>query len=396
MTDLPPARSERSPHRAAIFVDYANLHALLTKRLDEPGQAAPYIAEALSELRRYLAEEDGTDTVLTSAYADFGALRAEGHEGLQQALYRQGVEPRFVPASPQEHTAEVQLSIDATAMLHRRPDVATFALVTGDRTFLPLVQALRQRGAHAFVAALAPPPPDAFTHRESDVFMDFLNLLNDAARRALLQSGEMPARHDDEQPNPRPSPSPSSPASLDDDMLFRTLEITEEHFGQYDEVYLTPLLRKLSDVLGERFDPKALVSDLEDAGAVRLEKRRGYPYDYTVLIVNRSHPDVKEMQEQFYSRQRSSHERGGPDDHQEAPPSFGYDRSSDGHGVSSYSSEPPAPDDQDAYDGEYSGAPASGERVEAETDDYDDLSYDDSSDYDSSDYDEDHSEPYGR
>ncbi len=31
---------------------------------------------------------------------------------------------------------------------------------------------------------------------------------------------------------------------------------------------------------------------LQEAGAVWLEKRRGFPYDYTVLLVNRSHEDV--------------------------------------------------------------------------------------------------------
>ena len=37
---------------------------------------------------------------------------------------------------------------------------------------------------------------------------------------------------------------------------------------------------------------KALVGDLNEAGAVWLEKRRGYPYDYTVLLINHDHPNV--------------------------------------------------------------------------------------------------------
>ena len=93
-------------------------------------------------------------------------------------------------------------------------------------------------------------------------------------------------------------------------MARETIEITEEHFGQYDEVYLTPLLRKLSDVLGEQHDPKSLVSELEAAGAVRLEKRDGYPYDYTVLIVNEDHPGVQEIQDDYYNR-RSSYDGNG-------------------------------------------------------------------------------------
>lgn len=312
MTSPRRARSERHPPRhAAVLVDYANLHALLAERLDAPGQVDTYIAEALGALRRYLDDDEDTSVVLTAAYADFDALeRRATASSLQETLYEQGVEPRFVPSAPGECTPQVQIAVDATTLLHRRPDVRTFALVTGDRPLLPLVHALRREGAHAFVPALDPPPPGEHAHGDGDVFMDFLNLLSDAARRDLLQSGEMPARRPDADREQAPAAAQHI-ERLDDEMLFSTLEITEEHFGQYDEVYLTPLLRKLSDVLGERFDPKALVSDLEEARAVRLEKRRGYPYDYTVLIVNRDHPDVQEMEEDFYDGTRSRYEHGG-------------------------------------------------------------------------------------
>ena len=74
---------------------------------------------------------------------------------------------------------------------------------------------------------------------------------------------------------------PACPAGsleeIDDPILVRTLEIIDDHFGQYDEVYLTPLLRKLSDLVDERrYDPKNLISDLEEQQAVRLEKRSGF------------------------------------------------------------------------------------------------------------------------
>jgi hypothetical protein len=59
-------------------------------------------------------------------------------------------------------------------------------------------------------------------------------------------------------------------------------------------------LRKLSDEFEDpTYDPKTVISDLEDAGAVRLEKRRGTPYDYTVLIVERTHPDVQIIARQY-------------------------------------------------------------------------------------------------
>src|SRR5690606_32141933 len=68
---------------------------------------------------------------------------------------------------------------------------------------------------------------------------------------------------------------------------YEALRIIEEYFGQYDEVYLTPLLRKLSEELGdiEDHDPKSLIGDLEECGACRLERRKGMPYDCAVLSV---------------------------------------------------------------------------------------------------------------
>ena len=85
------------------------------------------------------------------------------------------------------------------------------------------------------------------------------------------------------------------------DIDVEALEVIERFFGQYDEVYLTPLLRKLSEELGDidDHDPKSLIGDLEECGAVRLERRRGMPYDYTVLIVNGEHPTVIEIKEEL-------------------------------------------------------------------------------------------------
>ena len=84
-----------------------------------------------------------------------------------------------------------------------------------------------------------------------------------------------------------------------------SIEVTGaiQHFGQYDEVYLTPLLRRLSEEMPRDAEPKELIAELEEAGAVKLERRRGMPYDYTVLLVNDEHPEVQEARTEV----------GGPD-----------------------------------------------------------------------------------
>ena len=277
--------------RAAVLVDYENLHGLLSERLDGRHHPDEYVTELLGVLRVQLRQEDRTEIDLAVAYADFTEI--DGGPFIQRGLYLQGAEARFVPAMLQPNAAEIQLCIDAVDLLHSRPDVGTFVLLTGDRAYLPLVQQLRRHGRRVIAAVLEPPAAlreHAFADREA--FLDAAGLLSEEARRQLAMSPAAPHHRNGAAPG-----APREHLAVTDDAALRTLEIIDEHFGQYDEVYLTPLLRKLSEVLDDgRCDPKSLISDLEACGAVALEKRRGFPYDYTVLIVDADHPDVSRIQ----------------------------------------------------------------------------------------------------
>jgi hypothetical protein len=263
----------------------------------------------------------------------------------------------------QVNASELTLCIDAATLIAERSDIGTVVVITGDRSFLPLVRSIRNSGRRALVAAVNPPPPGSTPSLgEDDAYLDARNLLSQSSRDDLTSGGvrnnersyqqrRRPQRRSNQRRETQSKSAPQSSRrfrSIDNPMARRTVEITEEHFGQYKEVYLTPLLRKLSDVLGEQHDPKSLVSELEAAGAVRLEKRDGYPYDYTVLILNQDHPDVQEIQDEYYSK------------------SSNYNGSSD-----SYSDYDSYEDDYDNYE-------------EEDYDDYEDASYEDA-DYDESD-----------
>jgi hypothetical protein len=60
------------------------------------------------------------------------------------------------------------------------------------------------------------------------------------------------------------------------------------------------------------------VSELEAAGAARLEKRNGYPYNYTVLIVNDDHPDVLTVHETMETNSASTKRHSASDTPAEA------------------------------------------------------------------------------
>lgn len=297
-------KSRPQEHRAAVFVDYENVFSHLYSRTGPRARPDELISEILDELRRYLQEEAHTQTAMITAYADFSEMHGNG-QYIQRGLYLHGIEPRFVPASLQRNAAEIQLCVDAIEVLYNRKDVRTMVIVSGDRPYLPLVQQLKRYGCRALIVTFLPPPStEQLPYVEDDVFLNAHNLLSEDSRRALssTSSSHRPATQTPQpQAYPTGRPQPVEYREIAHQGALHALEIIEEHFGQYEEVYLTPLLRKLSELLDDdQYDPKSLISELEEAGAVWLEKRRGFPYDYTVLIIDGEHPDIAAIQKRNY------------------------------------------------------------------------------------------------
>ena len=279
--------------RAAVLIDYQNLYYYLKNRLEGHQSPGDHILDLLDALRERLVA-DGRPVALGHAYADFSGLDDHSRH-VQRALYLLGIEPCFVPSTMHRNTTDLQLCIDALSTLEQRDDIKTIVLVSGDRDYIPLVQAVQRRGREVVMVSFREHlSARLFDNVDGGRFLDAETLMTDEAR-ALLQ--------EDHHANGQPEETTTfadiadCPYGVD----YEALRVIEEYFGQYDEVYLTPLLRKLSEELGdiEDHDPKSLIGDLEDCGACRLERRKGMPYDYTVLIVNREHPAVIEVKAEF-------------------------------------------------------------------------------------------------
>jgi hypothetical protein len=278
-----------------MFVDYDNLYNILKSQSDRNRSPSDYAEEIFEEVRRYLEEGDDTPTIFGRAYGAFDTLLDEADAEVPSALHRRGLQPVHVPSTMQDNTAEIRLTLELTDFLQQRPEVQTLVIVTGNRPYIPLVRWIREQGCRPLVAAVNPPQTaDTPSFAEDSKYLDARNLLSQESREDLLANAPTSGAAYTSAQTPD-TPPPQKYQSLDNPAARRAIEITEEHFGQYDEVYLTPLLRKLSDLMGADKDPKSLVSELEAAGAARLEKRNGYPYNYTVLIVNDDHPDVQEV-----------------------------------------------------------------------------------------------------
>ena len=309
MSDSKPAGA----NRAAVLIDYQNLYYYLKNRLEGHQSPGDHILDMLDALREQLTKE-GRPVAVGHAYADFSGLDDHSRH-VQRALYLLGINPCFVPSTMHRNTTDLQLCIDALNVLESRKDVKNVVLVSGDRDYIPLVQALQRRGIEVIMVSFREHlSARLFDNVDAGRFLDAETLLTDDARDLLQED-----HHANGQPEETTTFADASECPYPID--YEALRVIEEYFGQYDEVYLTPLLRKLSEELGdiEDHDPKSLIGDLEDCGACRLERRKGMPYDYTVLIVNREHPAVVEVKNEF-----SDYDDGDDyDDYDAAPTSNG-------------------------------------------------------------------------
>ncbi|MEP0548506.1 MAG: NYN domain-containing protein [Rhodothermales bacterium] len=288
-----PTHQAPGSARAAVLIDYQNLYYYLKNRLEGHASPGDHILDMIDALRQRLVEQEAPIAV-GRAYADFAGLDDHARH-VQRALYLLGIDPCFVPSTMHRNTTDLQLCIDALDLVQDRRDIATVVLVSGDRDYVPLVQAIQRRGCEVIMVSFREHlSARLFENVDAGRFIDAETLMTEDARTLLQED-----HHANGQPETTTEFAEVTDLPFPIDV--EALRVIEDYFGQYDEVYLTPLLRKLSEELGdiEDHDPKSLIGDLEDCGACRLERRKGMPYDYTVLIVNPEHPAVREVQNEM-------------------------------------------------------------------------------------------------
>ena len=267
----------------ALLVDYEDVCGVLRARLGRSSSADAAFTDALEALVSLLQRQMNAQVVVFNVYADQETPR----EAVRDVLAL-GARAVLSCENSQRNASELELAMDGTALLATRPDLRRVVVVTGQRLYQPLLRRVKSEGRQVVLVSV-----EALRNRaavlldDQDRVMSIFELVPDAARPELAEAAPL-ARRD------------VTYTTIEDDGQLKALEIIEEFFGQYTEVYLTPLLRKLSDELDDdTLDPKSLISDLEEAGAVYLEKRRGYPHDYTVLLVDGNHPDVDRIRQMF-------------------------------------------------------------------------------------------------
>lgn len=277
---------------ATLLVDYTNLFGVIVERAGTDEQPDSVVIELIKEVQRHVQDHLQLRTIRTVAFASLPPGHVQGHRATG-AWLASGIEPRFSHALASDEATTIDLAMEAVEIAVAQQSPHAYIILSGNQWFVPLVQRLQKKGHFVVMASLE--SPSRSDHFPADVMEAFLNV------RFLLDKTTFPGGDkgfdaDGERPDEYAG-GPAEIIPLDDDGARQALEVIEQFFGQYEEVYLTPLLRKLSEVLGDAEEPKELVTILEECGAVWLEKRRGFPHNYTVLLVNDEHPDVEDVRE---------------------------------------------------------------------------------------------------
>jgi len=340
-----PQVNARARGFAAVFIDFENIFYYLKENYADLPDLNDYIFDMLRNLQRLLERRLGLQCIIIKAYADFERLKSAP----QGSLYLMGVETHNVLGTEHKNTADMKLCIDALEVLYTRPEIESFIFLAGDRDYIPVIQHLKKQARSVFAVAFRGNiSGDLLQNVGSQNFIDAVTLigaemlkrLEDSARRQreietaeresdVRRTAELERREERER---RTAKEPEfddedeelyeshdadgddqdrdlAPVEVEGANTFSTLmtvtgelericlEVLLKNYGHHPEVWMSPFLRKLSDALPRLadFERKALLTTLEATGAIRIEKRRGEPYDYSIILVNYNHPSVREM-----------------------------------------------------------------------------------------------------
>lgn len=324
-----PAQHTTAQH-AAIFLDYENILYHLKKEYGDPPQVGDAIAQMLRELRLYMADHYKMDVIIFKAYADFERMASA-----LGSLYLMGIDTRNVLGTDHKNAADMRLCIDLMEVLYTRPDIQHFVLVAGDRDYIPIVQHLRQQGRQVTAVAFRQTVSgDLLQILGKDNLLEADKFINPELRKELqshkskyienmgvkvvgkidlpptrvskpLPAAEVSAENKVTIPEPKRTGRPVElPAAeefpnvkkLSGQHVLECLELLLNfaHDRNITEVWLSPFLRYLTDemTLLADYERKELINTLRIYGAIRIEKRTGDTYDFSVIQINYNHPDV--------------------------------------------------------------------------------------------------------
>ncbi|MFQ3682152.1 NYN domain-containing protein, partial [Roseiflexus sp.] len=231
----------------AVFIDFENVYVSVRDKLDV-NPNFEIIMDRVADLGR---------VVIARAYADWYR-----YPRVTSALYANGIEPMYVPTYYYDrdlgrtgraikNSVDMNLCIDAMKTLYTNPNIGKFVLATGDRDFIPLVNAIRQHGKEVIIIGVGG-AASGHLAQSADEFIFYEQLLgkkpqplqSDTPRVRGAERGRdleevvepVPSVRMRQEPQPAertPSPEPPAPETLHEepdiyDMLVRAVHLARE------------------------------------------------------------------------------------------------------------------------------------------------------------------------
>ncbi len=157
----------------AVFVDFENIYISIRNKYGE---------QPNFDSIRDKCEEYGRVTI-ARAYADWYR-----YPRVTNALYANSIEPMYVPTYYYDreegrigraikNSVDIHMCIDCMKTLYTHPNIDTYVIITGDRDFIPLINAIRQQGKRAIVIGVA---DAASSHlaQSADEFIFYSNVVD--------------------------------------------------------------------------------------------------------------------------------------------------------------------------------------------------------------------------
>lgn len=304
----------KTPTYAAVFIDFENVYYHLRKRLLNEERTQDVIIDLIRSLREYIQDQRNESCIIQHAYADFEQLEVNA----MGPLYLMGVETHNVLGTEHKNAADMRLCIDCLETLYTRSEIGTFVFVAGDRDYIPVIQHLKKRAKTVIAVAFKDNISGDLLMNVGDKGYVDANVLLTHVVRAELEVGEERMKEQRylarqeakaepvkvvsngvrvETPVRVIEPTFARATAMTERNSLEALEILLMNYGDKTEVWFTPFLNKLRQQMQHlaEYERKAIITTLEDFGAVKIEKRLGDPHDYSVLIINWNHPDVKTL-----------------------------------------------------------------------------------------------------
>jgi len=169
----------------AVFIDFENIYISVRNRYE----TNPNFESIMEQCQRY-----GRITI-SRAYADWYR-----YPRVTNALYANAIEPMYVPTyhydreqgrmgRPIKNSVDMHLCIDLMKTLYAYGNIGTYVLITGDRDFIPLINAVRQQGKRTVVIGVAQATASHLA-QAADEFLFYSQVDEDVERPQKDQSSD--------------------------------------------------------------------------------------------------------------------------------------------------------------------------------------------------------------